>query len=371
MFFIRAEGNEKIGAGHVMRMLALAEELKSRVSSLTFLCREEQARLAVLKRGYACRTLRSCAHAPLFSSEEAEAVADLLTPGDRILIDSYLITDEYLEILRTKATVMVMDDVIGYAFRADTVVNYNLYADRQQYLDLYRKAGFTETEMPEFITGSSYMPVRADFFGGDFRVEDRVRKVMITAGGADEHNMTAGICREILDRKRAGGFFSGMEFLVICGAYNTHFDALVKEFGKEGIFDFRQNVSDMPELMKACDAAVSAGGSTCNELCASGVPFVCFALADNQVRASESYGEKECALYAGTADLEKDPDPDTKKELCGHIADLLLRLTDSRELRLKLSRKARETVIPRGGANLAEMLVKGYTDKVSSEEQKP
>ena len=55
-------------------------------------------------------------------------------------------------------------------------------------------------------------------------------------------------------------------------------------------------------------AAVSAGGTTLLELCACGIPTVCFAFADNQLEFAEEMAEHNLLIYAGDV-REKDDAP--------------------------------------------------------------
>jgi len=67
-----------------------------------------------------------------------------------------------------------------------------------------------------------------------------------------------------------------------------------------------RNVTKMSELMRACDLAVSASGSTLYELCACGVPTVTYVLADNQVRAAKAFAEQGIMISIG--DIREKPD---------------------------------------------------------------
>ena len=57
--------------------------------------------------------------------------------------------------------------------------------------------------------------------------------------------------------------------------------------------------------MGSCDLAVTAGGTTIYELCAVGVPFVCFSYAENQENLTEYIGRERIAGYCGA--FHRDP----------------------------------------------------------------
>ena len=55
----------------------------------------------------------------------------------------------------------------------------------------------------------------------------------------------------------------------------------------------------MSELMCDCDVAVTAGGSTMYELCACGVPSICFSWADNQIPGVSVFTNNGLMIGAG------------------------------------------------------------------------
>ncbi len=65
------------------------------------------------------------------------------------------------------------------------------------------------------------------------------------------------------------------------------------------------DVSDMASLMKKCDIAITAGGSTIYELAAIGVPMICFSYALNQEQLVRYMGEN-VTVSIGSFDKDKD-----------------------------------------------------------------
>ena len=61
----------------------------------------------------------------------------------------------------------------------------------------------------------------------------------------------------------------------------------------------------MAGLMRSCDIAVTAGGTTLYELCACGIPSIVFTMADNQLEFTESFYKRDAIWYEG--DARKDP----------------------------------------------------------------
>ena len=57
MFYIRADGNEKVGMGHVMRCLAVAEALKNFEEKIEFITADENPARLIEERGFSVKVL--------------------------------------------------------------------------------------------------------------------------------------------------------------------------------------------------------------------------------------------------------------------------------------------------------------------------
>ena len=57
MFYIRADGNEKIGMGHVMRCLTIAEALGRLGEEVLFLTADEKPVMLIKERGFSVKVL--------------------------------------------------------------------------------------------------------------------------------------------------------------------------------------------------------------------------------------------------------------------------------------------------------------------------
>lgn len=342
MFWIRADGNEKIGAGHMMRCLTIAEELAELQSreEICFVCADEASANMAADYGFGIHVLQTD-----YREMESELSAwdKLLTESTSkdswvkpvILVDSYYATDSYLATLRTKAYVFLMDDLGEHSYPVDCIINYNASADIQKYHRLYRGKN------TRLLIGSSYVPIRRQFYNTDYQVEDPVRTVLITAGGGDQDNIAGRILERLYDEE--------LTFYLVTGRFNPNMDklhGLEKECRNVHIC---HDVKDMAGLMRKCDVAVTAGGSTIYELCSLGIPFICFSCADNQMPLTGYIREKGIAGEAGA--WHKDPEG-TLKELTEQFGKLIR----DRELRIRYSRQERVVIDCRGAVRLAEEL---------------
>ncbi len=343
MFLIRADGNAKIGAGHLMRCLTIADELRKLVDSrqILFVCADLQSAELALKRGYEAFLLWSdpC-------DMEAELSAWPRIPVKNkgtsiIIVDSYFATKRYLQKLREYGSVTLLDDMGEDCFPVDRLINYNAFADVERYENLYRDSN------AELILGSAYVPIRPQFSEKAYEVREQAENVLITTGGGDIDNIAGRILKGIQEKETDGR----LNYHLVAGSFNPHYEWMKALEKKSAHIHIYHNVQDMADLMSRCDLAVTAGGSTVYELAAMGVPFICFSYAENQEKMTEFLDRKGIACSAGA--YHRDPDA-----VLGRIAQWTVELARDPEKRTKCYTTERRLTDGLGAKRLAEILVK-------------
>ncbi len=310
MFYIRADGNEKIGMGHVMRCLSIAEALRAQEEKVLFVTADDKASGAIEDRGFPVEILFTGyddmeAELPKWDLVLSGEKAERLRPGQpflggnpKILVDSYFITHHYLESLRSFAVVILMDDEKKAVYPCDALVNYNIYG----------KTSFYERDYPaetQLFLGCEYMPLRKQFQGVEYTVRNKAGHVLFTTGGGDSCHIALSMARSLLEKEKSGQENHKQESLpetiwhFVCGPYCTDTEELEEIAGRSNLIKIHRNVTDMGDLMKRCDIAVSAAGSTLYELCCVGVPTVGFYFAENQRRNMEAFDELTPVINAG------------------------------------------------------------------------
>lgn len=396
MFLIRADGNAKIGAGHLMRCLTIGAELAKRgglvkPEEILFLCADEMSADLVRQYGF-----RVCVLGTDYCNMESELPAwerllnekpelfvsdglafggknsgevledcDCLIPTDScgsvILVDSYYVTDGYLESLRRFGTVVLLDDMGTKRYPVDAVINYNAPADPDTYKLLYERIDVEiENSNPaqdnsdlkkedfggkmnrvKMFIGSRYAPIREQFLHRNYEIREKVQSVLITTGGGDSEN----IAGKILDRL----YDDTLEYHLIVGQFNPHYRELKQlEDSRDNIM-IHSNVTDMAGLMEACDLAITAGGSTIYELAALGVPFVCFSYAENQEALTEYIGSRNIAGFAGA--FHKAPEQTLEQ-----MQNLFQVLVEDESLRRQYFDSERTLIDGQGAVRLAQAL---------------
>lgn len=338
MFLIRADGNAKVGAGHLMRCMTVALELAELTGrdNVRFVCADTDSAALVRENGFGAYVLHTDYSRMEQEVEEWEKLTGSID-SPRILVDSYFVTDRYLCALRDLGYVALMDDLGARPYPVDCVVNYNAPAEPEHYRALYRGRDV------KLIIGSNYVPVRRQFLNAGYQVQNEVKNVLITTGGGDSENIAGKILEGI--------YREGVDFYVAAGRFHPNVRELEQFAGSCDNVHICRDVKDMAALMKRCDLAVTAGGSTVYELAVVGIPFLCFSYAANQEALTEYIGSRRIAEEAGA--WHKDPGGTLE-----NIQEKFERLLCDRKLRETVSRSARSMADGRGAVRLAEELMR-------------
>ena len=337
---IRADGNADIGVGHLMRCLTIAGQTGER-AHVVFWCADEASVALVRERGYEALALGTDYRDMDSELPRLEALVHKGQKPGMILVDSYFVTEDYLRALGAYGSVYLLEDMPGHIWPVDGVINYNAFARRSRYEAAYGQSG-ENSPGTRLCIGASYAPLRPQFTGCDYQVNPQVREVLITTGGGDGENIAGRILERLEDRE--------FQIHVVSGPCNPHGAWLADYAQAHPRVTVHQRVEDMAGLMLGCDLAVTAGGTTIYELCALGVPFVCFSYAENQEALTEYAGEQGIGLCAG----KYHQDGAGTLERIGHLVRLA---AADAKLRREMSRKAKTLVDGQGASRLADALV--------------
>lgn len=336
LILFRADGNKEIGSGHVMRCLSIADALSDMGNRSLFVTADNTMSELIEGRGYPCIVLHTdyknmdCETGILVRQREFAAV-------EGIVVDSYYATEGYLKTLSREKKTVYIDDYIKKR-PCDAVINYNVFADESSY------SGLMEDPSQKFILGPAYAPLRREFADAvPIEIKEKAKRVLFLAGGSDPAHAALHFAKEIINRKDL------MEYIIVTGAMSgdhSRINAMAARSG--GRLRVLSNVKDMKSLMTSVDLTISAAGSTLYELCACGVPTLCYILADNQRLVAEGFKNKGAMIYAG--DLRSD------KDFYSDLYDSVMKLADDLPGRRVLSEKARGIVDGNGAKRLAAEL---------------
>jgi UDP-2,4-diacetamido-2,4,6-trideoxy-beta-L-altropyranose hydrolase len=340
--YIRADSDGKIGVGHMMRCIALAQAWQDQGGEVTFIShcesgtlkervQNEGFRLVALDRGYPD------------SSDLKDTLAILkrecTDQKHWLVLDGYHFTSEYQKSIRDEGYhVMVIDDMNHLpSYHADILLNQNIHALNQNY---HCDADTT------LLLGVQYVLLRREFLKyQDFKrqIPERAKNIFVTLGGADPDNVTLKVIEalKLLDEP-------DISVRIIVGPANPHQESIRRSLvSARFVSEIFVNPTNMPELMVWADMAVSASGSTCWELAFLGVPIVALILADNQKAVAEGMLKEGFAVNLGWHETFD------QKIASGEINSLI----QLKDRRLSMVRKGQALVCASGRDHLCERLL--------------
>lgn len=332
MILFRADGNQQIGSGHIMRCLSLADAFRDLDWPVTFVTAGDSFQAVIEKRGYKCVVLRT-------EYDRLEAELPVLLPVLRqirprcILLDSYFVTSDYMSAVRREAPLVYIDDQNAFDYPANLVINYTLYG---------RTLDYPQNKV--YLLGPQYALLRKEFRNIPRRqAAHQVKHVLLSTGGTDPEHVALACAQYLRNHALAGTVYH-----IILGAMNQDKAEIMRLAAEHPHIALHSQVSDMRSLMSKCDAAISAGGTTLFELCACGLPTVTYILADNQIMNARSFEEAGLMLCAG--DVRKD------RRFAEQIFEKLGILMKDGPLRQRMAEKMQTLVDGYGAARLTEAI---------------
>ena len=330
--FIRADASARMGSGHLMRCLALAQGWKAPGRQATFItaCESDGLRQRLSDEGFQVVTLEQ----PYPDPADWKATSQVLVtqPNAWVALDGYHFDETYQQrVKETGHRLLVIDDMAHLKhYDADIILNQNLHAKQLDY---------SCEPYTQLLLGTQYVLLRREFLqwqGWKREIAEVARKVLITLGGGDPDNVTLKVIQALHQVA-----VDGLEAVVVTGGSNPYYQEL------QSAIRLDHTVANMPELIAWADVSVSAGGSTCWELAFMGLPNLTVILADNQRLIAERLDVVGAAVNLGSYENLS----------TAEIAQALTRLLAAAEMRAEMARRGRELVDGEGAARVIDRLI--------------
>ena len=335
MIGFRVDANEKIATGHLMRCIAIAAACQKKGKQCLFLLAEGKETPRLADRGLPYRVMGTEWND---MESEKEQLAQILDEQrfEYMVVDSYQATIPYLKWLNSRVPVLYIDDLAREIYPVTAVLHYSQWKDDQSYFNQYQNIPV------KVLAGMEYTPLREEFAQRYY--EKREKRILITTGGTDPFNITY----KLLSICLCDEVFASYSYDVIVGSMNVY-EAQLKEMEHQyPPIKIHKNITNMSDYMRGCEMAVSAGGTTLFELCACGIPTVCFSFAENQMKFSKEIGEHEIMFYAGDARYNDKIEID--------ICQCLHRFLENKKLEAEYARRMLELVDGKGCERIVEVL---------------
>ncbi len=269
---LRADAGVRMGTGHVMRCLALAQAWQDLGGRAMFAMAESTEAIAERLKRENAEVVRLATPAGTLTDADCLATLAQSRDADWVVVDGYHLGPDYQRTLKDKGCRILFLDDYGHGERyvADLVLNQNAQANPDLYKD--------RSSESRLLLGSRYVLLRREFRSWQkwSRVIPSVAsRILVTLGGSDPEDVTSRVLQavdEVQDQR--------LEVAVIAGGSNPHLASLRRHIS-QAQHDVRlvKNAENMAELMAWADVAVSAAGATCWEMCLLGLPAVVVDLA--------------------------------------------------------------------------------------------
>lgn len=288
--FFRVDSSARIGAGHLMRCLTLAETLRTRDVQTHFVCRDHRGNLIAMLRQKAMpvTVLRAPVndsaklgedYASWLGVSQAEDAGQTIEAfggekPDWLVVDHYGLGHEWEKHLRPHiGKLMVIDDLANRKHDCDLLLDQNYSADGDQ--------RYAELVPPQckILLGSGYALLKKDFKDIRKRLGSwphELRRILVFFTAGDDQGETLKAMRGIELYGKAE------QVDVVTGQSNPNNAAIIKKC--EALhWGYHCQIDYMPTLIAQADLVIGAGGSSNWERCALGVPALVAVLAENQV----------------------------------------------------------------------------------------
>lgn len=330
----RVDASSDIGIGHLMRCLALSEELTRKGHDCYFLSKIENDELInKIEKNNIHYQINS--NATLLEDNKTLVKFAKEKDIDWIVTDHYGINTEYIkEIKQNNFKVLSVDDNAQIHYYSDIVLNQNIGSE---------KLNFSAEKYTKFILGAKYAIIRDELLIKKNKKEgNEVKKILIMLGGTDKDNLILKILKTLKSCRN-------LEFLVVIGPLNPHYDK-IKNFIESENLKARiiKSPENMADLYLESDIAISAGGTSCYELSYFGIPNLIISVADNQLTISNEFDKQNISIYLG--EKEKLSSEDLKNKF--------KELIDDSVLRKKLSENGKKLVDGKGKQRIVELMEK-------------
>jgi UDP-2,4-diacetamido-2,4,6-trideoxy-beta-L-altropyranose hydrolase len=345
---IRADASGKIGSGHVMRCLALAEANRKADGETVFVMQNLPGHLAATVRdhGHLALVVESSTDTEPGSADwqlqDASATRRVLESWgdvDALVVDHYQLRYAWEVEFQDVAALMGMAGVDPRAYRLNVLHDQTYRGVHQQ---VWR--GLLQKDC-ELLLGPRYALLRDEFQAKRSSVNaisDQVRSVVVTLGGSAPEKLTRQVACAVCEvlPKRA-------EVHVILNAEAAREDPAVGSGPADPAnMCFHYGVRGMAEFMGGADIAVTAGGVSALEALCLGRPLLVVPWVENQRAATEHLLSDGYCLFGGDGtafDAEA-------------FGQTLLRLAESPQERSRMSELGMQLVDGRGASRALERL---------------
>jgi len=321
---IRVDASTRIGSGHVMRCLTLANHLVKRSpdSKIVFLCKKHSGHLnnIIMQHGFKLIELseplinidkKSNAKMWLgcdYQTDAEECLQSFLrnTPIDLLIIDHYSLDYCWQDLIiqnianlhqskNYKPKLMVIDDLANRKHNCDFLLDQTLGRNKQDYLGLVPKAC-------QLFLGKEYMLLRDEFTQTRLMAKvkraetHQIKNMLVSLGGTDPDNITDTIISWLIKLKQQ---HCQITAIIIVNEQSPFLSSLQKLAKGNSWLKITCAPKSMADLILNADIAIGTAGGSAWERCCLGLPTLTITSAANQKLVNSKLTEARAIIDLG------------------------------------------------------------------------
>lgn len=267
------EASLKIGTGHVMRCLVLADQLEKMGFECNFVSSNESYNLIPKLEK--------------FKQISPDQFWNEPFNHNLLIVDNYGLDINYENHFQNYAEkILVIDDLANRKHNCDILVDQNLGSKNIDYKNLVNSNC-------QILTGTEYCLLRPEFSElRDLALKKRketnnINKILVNFGGSDIHNHSL----KALEKVESSAFMGEID--VVLGFNSVNLES-IEQFSKKSKNKINiHKEANMAEMIYRADLAVAAGGTSAWERCCLGLPTYIVKIADNQEKIFKELGSNE------------------------------------------------------------------------------
>tara|TARA_Y100000590_G_scaffold427906_1_gene538632 strand:+ start:3066 stop:4172 length:1107 start_codon:yes stop_codon:yes gene_type:complete len=311
---IRTDASVKMGSGHVMRCLTLANSLKKEGCYTTFISRKQSGDLnkLIINNGFNIIELPKIKLPSsnnnldqycrleyrdwLGTDEIKDAEDTIIGIGklffDLLIVDHYAIGEKWETRLRPYAKkIMVIDDLADRSHDCDIILDQNWFENLQNRYNEYVPSKCIR------LLGPKYALLRSEFYIArkNIKFEKKFEKrIFVFFGSSDPENLT-----EIVLNSLSKDGLSEIHVDVVLGKNNPNQKTIKFLVNKRPNTNLHIQIENISSIMSKSDLAIASGGVNTWERMMIGLPSIVIITAENQRKFTEDLAKNNFILYLG------------------------------------------------------------------------
>ncbi|MDC1066107.1 UDP-2,4-diacetamido-2,4,6-trideoxy-beta-L-altropyranose hydrolase [Candidatus Pseudothioglobus singularis] len=307
----RTDASIKIGTGHVIRCLALAQKLKNYGADCGFICRDHDGNLIkkIQSKGFKTATLsnklsptnteKDLSHSNWLQTnwrhDAEQTIQALIKSPEWIIVDHYALDAKWERLIRPHCKkIMVIDDLADREHDCDLILDQNINKEiERRYIGLLPPSCLS-------LFGPNYALLHSEYAKLHQIIEiksKKINRILVFFGGYDNHNLTHLVIEAFLNLK-----MFNLKLDVVFNKNSIYASNIKGLAQKHENITLHNNVPSLANLIQNADFAIGAGGTSVLERFCLGLPSLVITSAKNQVSIAAELHQQKFIRYLGHYD---------------------------------------------------------------------